>query len=300
MRRKTFNALALILVMATGGMTAAHAEAPVLVHVHGLSFSPDGKKLIVPSHVGLAVYEGGKWTKAPGPAHDYMGYSGTRDALYSSGHPAPGSGLANPFGLIKSTDGGSTWQKLGLEGESDFHTMTAGYGTNTVYVLNPQPNSRMDSAGLYFTRTDGKSWQRAQARGLTGQVNALAAHPADPAVVAAATDVGLYLSRDAGTSFTLLGGKQRVLSATFDQNGNQLWYSGFDKKPVLSTISLFGDAKSRPVALPPLPQDAVSHIAQNAVQPGEVAIATFKRNVFVSKDGGRNWTQIAKEGAPST
>lgn len=299
MRRKTFNALALALVTGPAWLAVAHAEAPVLMHVHGLSFSADGKKLIIPSHFGLAVYEGGKWSKAPGPAHDYMGYSGTREALYSSGHPAPGSGMVNPFGLIKSTDGGKTWQKLGLEGESDFHTMTAGYGTNTVYVLNPQPNSRMDAAGLYFTRTDGQKWQRAQARGLKGELNALAAHPTDSSVVAAATDAGLYLSRDAGTSFEPLVGKQRVLSATFDQNGKQLWYSSFDKKPLLSTIGLAAGAKANPVAVPQMSEDGVSYIAQNPVRPDEVAIASFKRNVFVSKDGGRNWTQIAKEGSTS-
>ena len=89
------------------------------------------------------------------------------------------------------------------------------------------------------------------------------------------------------------------VAATFDQNGNQLRYSSLDKKPVLSTISLAGDAKGRPIALPQLPQDAVSYIAQNAAQPDEVAIATFKRSVFLSRDGGRKWTQIAKEGAPS-
>jgi len=300
MRRKSFNAIALALVLGPAWLTFAHAEAPVLMHVHGLSFSADGRKLIIPSHIGLAVYEGGKWSKAPGPAHDYMGYSGTRDALYSSGHPAPGSGLVNPFGLIKSTDGGKSWQKLGLEGESDFHTMTAGYGTNTVYVLNPQPNSRMDAAGLYFTRTDGQKWQRAQARGLEGEPNALAAHPKDPLMLAAATNAGLYLSRDAGTSFQPLVEKQRVLSATFDQNGNQLWFSSFDKKPTLSTIGLAGGSKATSVALPQMPQDAVSYMAQNPARPEEVAIATFKRNVFVSKDGGRSWTQIAKEGATSS
>ncbi len=299
MRRKTFNALVLALVIGPAWPTFARAEAPVLMHVHGLSFSADGKKLIIPSHFGLAVYEGGKWSKAPGAAHDYMGYSSTRDALYSSGHPAPGSGLVNPFGLIKSIDGGKSWQKLGLEGESDFHTMAAGYGTNAVYVLNSQPNSRMNSAGVYFTRTDGQTWQRAQARSLQGNLNALAAHPKDPTMVAAATDAGLYLSRDAGTSFQPLVGNQRVLTATFDHNGTELWFSSIEKKPMLSTIGLAAGSKARPFAPPPMPEDAVSYIAQNPVRHEEVAIASFKRNVFVSRDGGRNWKQIAKEGATS-
>jgi hypothetical protein len=91
------------------------AQAAVgITHVHGLAYSADGKRLMIPSHHGLALYENGKWSKAPGPQHDYMGFSATAKYLYSSGHPAPGSGLVNPFGLIRSKDGGQTWDKLGL------------------------------------------------------------------------------------------------------------------------------------------------------------------------------------------
>src|SRR2546423_12977747 len=102
--------------------TLAFAEV-TLVHVHGLSYSADGKRLMIPSHFGLAVYENGKWSKAPGPQHDYMGFSATSKYIYSSGHPAAGSSLVNPFGLLRSQDGGNTWEKLALEGESDFHVM---------------------------------------------------------------------------------------------------------------------------------------------------------------------------------
>src|SRR5262245_46414750 len=121
---------------------AAQAAAQVtLMHVHGLAYSPDGKRLMIPSHHGLAVYETGKWSKAPGPEHDYMGFAATGKHLYSSGHPAPGSGLVNPFGLLRSRDGGRTWDKLGLEGESDFHLLATGWNTNAVYVWNPAPSS---------------------------------------------------------------------------------------------------------------------------------------------------------------
>ena len=34
----------------------AHAQV-TLVHVHGLSYSADGKRLMIPSHFGLAIYE---------------------------------------------------------------------------------------------------------------------------------------------------------------------------------------------------------------------------------------------------
>lgn len=301
MNRKTFHAVTIALLLGPLAASIARSEEPVsLLHVHGLSFSADGKELTIPSHVGLAIYEAGKWRQGRGPSHDYMGYSGTRDALYSSGHPAPGSGLVNPFGLIKSTDGGNTWRKLGLEGESDFHTMTAGYGTNAVYVFNPQANSRMPSAGVYFTRTDGQKWQRAEARGLRGELNGLAAHPTNPAIVAAATSAGLYLSRDAGTSFEPLLAGHRVLAATFDMKKDQLWFSSFHKQPMLSTVALTTGAKPQLVTLPVLVEDAVSQIAQNPLRPQEIAIASFKRNVFISNDGGRSWTRIAKEGATTS
>src|SRR3546814_8648105 len=100
------------------------------------------------------------------PEHDYMGFATTREAFYSSGHPAAGSNLINPFGLIKSTDAGKTWRQLGLEGESDFHTLATSYETNAVYVLNYGPNTRMPQAGLYMTQTDGQAWTRAAANGL--------------------------------------------------------------------------------------------------------------------------------------
>ena len=170
------------------GIASAPADAaePVaLTHIHGLAYSADGKRLMIPSHHGLALYETcgkGRWSKADGPAHDYMGFSATRDALYSSGHPAPGSGLVNPFGLIKSQDGGKTWRKLGLEGESDFHLLATSYGTNAVYVTNFGKNSRMNQPGLYYTENDGLKWTRAATNGLVGQIKSLAVHPDDARV----------------------------------------------------------------------------------------------------------------------
>src|SRR5207248_5739862 len=81
-RVKSIRLFAIIVV----GLLAATARAEVtLVHVHGLSYGGDGKRLMIPSHFGLAIYENGKWSKAPGPEHDYMGFSATASHLYSSG-----------------------------------------------------------------------------------------------------------------------------------------------------------------------------------------------------------------------
>jgi photosystem II stability/assembly factor-like uncharacterized protein len=289
-------AAAAALLAAAAPIVPASAVPVTLMHVHGLAYSPDGKQLLIPSHHGLAVYAGGRWGKAAGPAHDYMGFSATRNALFSSGHPAPGSGLANPFGLIRSTDGGKSWQKLGLEGESDFHLLAASYGTNAVYVVNGQPNSRMREPGIYSTLADGMQWRRAQARGLHGRTNALAVHPADARIVAAGTDEGLFLSRDSGDNFELLLPGTQVMAQTFDLDGQHLWFSAHVGKPLLARVALKAGARPEYRPLPPMADDAVAYIAQNPVRRQELAIATFGKSVYLSADQGRTWKQIAKEG----
>ncbi|MDP3760652.1 MAG: glycosyl hydrolase [Ramlibacter sp.] len=297
-RQRPLHAWMLALTLGVLAASPVRADLPVtLTHVHGLSYSADGKQLLILSHNALSVYADGRWSKAAGPAHDYMGYSVTRDALYSSGHPAPGSGLTDPLGLIKSRDGGQTWQQLGLAGESDFHMLATSYATNAVYLLNPQPNSRMKQAGIYYTLNDGLKWTRCAAKGLDldPQLHGLAVHPTDAAFVAAGTDDGLYLSGDSAESFERLVGGKRVLAQNFDLDGQHLWFSTYAGKAALARIALKAGAKAEDIPIPALKEDAVAYIAQNPVRRAEIAIATFKRSVFLSKDQGRTWTQIAKE-----
>lgn len=266
-----------------------------LVHVHGLAYSPDGKRLMIPSHHGLAIYENGKWSKAPGPKHDYMGFSATAKNIYSSGHPAPGSGMVNPFGLIRGKDGGKTWDKLGLEGKSDFHVMAASWNANVIYVWNPAPNSRMRQPGLHYTVNEGFSWKPARAEGLKGDLHALAVRPGNGAIVAVGTSSGVFLSRDSGERFEPIANDVQGLSVFFDLDGKHLWYGTFEREPRLARVAL-GGGKPQSIALPPLGRDAVAYIAQNPAQRNEYAIATFERSVYLSKDADRTWTRIALRG----
>jgi len=287
-----------LIVLSLGvclALPAGAASSVTLTHVHGLSYSADGKRIFVPSHHGIATYSGGKWSKAAGPEHDYMGFSSTKRFFYSSGHPAPGSGLVNPFGLIKSGDGGRTWRKLGLEGESDFHLLATSYGTNAVYVFTHAPNSRMSKPGIYSTVNDGFAWKRAEGKGLEGSLLNLAVHPSNNRIVAAGTKTGLFLSSDGGDNFKRLESGEQVLAAYFDLDGKQLWFSSYGGKPGLTRLD-WSSGKKTVINLPPLTQDAVAYIAQNPVNRNEYAIATFGRNVYLTRDPGKKWAQIADRG----
>ena len=293
MTRSMRNLAAALLAAVAFGVCAE--QTVTITHVHGLSYSADGKRLMIPSHHGLAVYASGKWSKAPGPQHDYMGFAATAKHLYSSGHPAPGSGLANPFGLIRSGDGGRTWEKLGLEGETDFHLLATSWNASALYVWNPAPSSRLRAPGLHSTRNDGFLWQPARAAGLDGVPRALAVHPDDAATVAVATEKGVYLSRDSGERFSAVASGVDGLAAYFELDGRHLWYGAFDSEPILARVALEGGNAER-MRLPALVRDAVAYIAQNPARRDELAIATFRRNVFLSPDRGRTWRQIAAEG----
>jgi hypothetical protein len=223
-----------------------------------------------------------------------MGFSATASHIYSSGHPAQGSNLVNPFGLLRSKDGGKTWDKLALEGESDFHVMATSWNTNAVYVWNPAPNSRMKQPGLHFTRNDCFSWTRVAAKGMEENPYALAVHPDDAKWVALAAPGGVFVSGDGGESFAKVAPVQAT-AVFFDLDGKDLWYGSFDGQPRLGRAPVKGGTATQ-FKLPPLTKDAVSFIAQNPARRTEYAIATFNRNVYLSKDAGRTWTAIAERG----
>lgn len=285
--------LASIAILAFLAATPLRAQV-TLTHVHGLAYSADGRQLMLPSHHGLAVYRDDRWSKAAGPRHDYMGFAASGSTLYSSGHPAPGSGLVNPFGLIRSHDGGKTWERLGLEGETDFHLLAVSWGTNAIYVWNPAPSSRMREAGLHRTLDQGKTWGKAAARNLRGAPVSLAVHPADPGRMAIGTDLGVFESSDSGDHFRPIAPGPGT-AVFYDLDGRHLWYAGFERQARLTRAPI-REGTGMAAAIPVLRDDAVAYIAQNPKRRAEYAIATFERDVYLSRDGGKTWKRIANEG----
>ncbi len=286
----------LVYVASPPVLAQAAPQANWLTHVHGLFFSADGARLQIPGHRGIAIFERGQWARAPVNRTDFDGFSAARDVWFASGHPGLASDTKDLLGLGRSTDGGKTWQTVGFAGESNFHHLAAGYRSGMLYLVNPTANAAMPQPGLYRSRDLGARWLRAAATGLSGEIARIAVHPDDPFTVAVGTSSGLYLSRDGAETFTRLNGEQRTFSVAVEPSGDAIWYGTYSKRARLLMKSLASKGTEREMTLPAMHGDSVAFIAFNSVDNNEVAIATTRRKVFISRNRGKDWIQIVHDG----
>jgi photosystem II stability/assembly factor-like uncharacterized protein len=187
------------------------------IHVHGLGIDPsDPSVLYVATHGDFYKSVDGRVpVKVDKQRADYMAFNAPQTEgvpLYSSGHPATGGNT----GLIKSTDGGQTWQVVStvLDPPVDFHAMA-------LSASDPATIIGFDSGGrgLFKTTDAGSSWESFDYPG--NYVFALAIAPDDPDVIFAGTADGLYQSTDGVASWTQLNQYRGigVLALAFDAEG---------------------------------------------------------------------------------
>lgn len=295
-QRNTIVIVGVVIVMVGIGalllITSNSASQTVTFpDIHGISFTGDGEQFRVATHTGLVSYSNGAWSRPDLPINDYMGYSGTSDGFFSSGHPGAGSNLMNPLGLVKSDDLGASVQTINFSGETDFHVMGASYFEDVVYVLNPSSNSLL-TAGLNYSLDGGVSWEQVDGNGLTTSPIQLAVHPSDASIVAIATQSGLYLSQDFGDSFILIDGDNTVTTVRFDPNGGELLY-GYES---LYEYNLDTGERLPLSNSPDIQEDQAILYTDINPQRDEIAVATSNRDVFISSDKGESWSQIGEDG----
>ena len=184
----------------------AAQNLPDFGHVHDVQVDPADHTVLIATHTGVWTMpdpfeeDPGQLERAGEGRQDTMGMTVTVDgALYASGHPAPGeqTDLKTPnLGLIRSTDGATTWDQVSLTGEVDFHALsTATTDTGAERVVG------LDSATsrLLISNDSGASWTP----GATVEARDVHVMRADPDTIVATTPTGLQLSRDTGQTFTL-------------------------------------------------------------------------------------------------
>jgi hypothetical protein len=288
--------------LAGGERDAAAVER--FMHVHGLAipaWAPDA--VYLSTHQGLIrIDEVGGWRFVSEQRHDFMGFAHhpvREGVFYSSGHPAPGSGLRNPIGFMVSEDGGATWEPVSLQGEVDFHAMTMSHADpDVVYGWNVS-----GAAGLYRSKDGGRSWQRPAADALMGVrgVFSLAAHPTEPRHVLAGTTDGLWRSLDGGETWEqLLPGVAVTALATSRRAPDRALAYLADGRTGLAVLEDLedpaGSIRSLGLLLPD--DDAVVHIAVHPTDEGVIYAGTAGQHLFVTKGGGGSWQQVARDGRP--
>lgn len=290
------------------GEEAASTEAPetenasddfempfdgTFTHLHGMGYIEQEDALYFSTHHGLKIFRDGNWFETSENNNDYMGFNAVDEGFYTSGHPSPDSDMPNPIGIQRSMDGGRSLEHLGMEGETDFHLMAAGYQSHHLFVMNPAPNSQIE-AGFHRSEDLGETWEQVEAQGLEGEAVALAMHPTDSQLIAAATSEGVYLSEDGGQNFGLLSGEEETGTAVFF-NDEELYYASYQAEPALVRYTLEGGEQTA-LELPELTEDAVAYISEHPEEKSKIAISTFKGHAFVSEDAAASWQQILEQG----
>jgi BNR/Asp-box repeat len=110
--------------------------------------------------------------------------------LLGSGHPEGEGSLPENLGLIRSTDGGKTWESVSALGESDFHILQVA-GDHVVGVHAEDPDVQVSTDG-------GRTFER---RTPPAPPEDVVVDPADPARMVATTAQGTFTSADGGGSW---------------------------------------------------------------------------------------------------
>lgn len=258
-------------------------------HIHGLGIDPvDRNILYIATHGDFyQSVSGSPPVKVDEQRADYMAFNAPYSQgtpLYASGHPATGGNT----GLIKSTDGGKTWQQVAtiLEPPVDFHAMSVSKSDSNVII-------GYDSAGrgLFKTIDAGKTWETLP---VPDYITALAINPNDANVVFAGfagTQKGIAKSADGGTSWTLLDGYKglTVFTLYFDEDGVLYTYTSDTGLARSADMGQTWDEINKP----DLTIMSIAADSQNNV----IYVAGYSpdgfQEVHSSSDGGNNWALIA-------
>ena len=215
-------AIIVIGVVATIGMknsvppTESDSRIVYWKHIHGLGIDPaDRSILYIATHGDFyQSKDGGSPVKVDKIRADYMAFNAPTNVgipLYASGHPSTGGNT----GLIKSTDGGETWESVAkvLEPPVDFHAMAVSKSDPNVII-------GFDSGGrgLFKTVDGGKTWETLE---YPDYVSALAISPHDSQTVFAGTGKGIFQSYDGARSWVPLDQYKgiNILALSFDEQG---------------------------------------------------------------------------------
>lgn len=258
-------------------------------HVHGLGINPaDRSVLYIATHGDFYVsINRSPPVKVDKQRADYMAFNAPTShgvPLYASGHPSTGGNT----GLIKSSDGGVTWEKVSnvLEPPVDFHAMSVGKSEPNV-IIGFDSGAR----GLFKSKDAGNTWETLP---YPDYVTALAISPNDSNRIfagVAGNQKGIFQSIDGGQTWSMLNAYKglTILALSFDEDG--VLYASTSEIGLARSKDLgstWENIKRPDLTILNITVDSVNKI----IYLGGYSAGGFQE-VHYSKDDGKSWELIA-------
>lgn len=254
-------------------------------HIHGLGIDPSTRSILYIATHGdfYHSHDGGPPFKVDIVRADYMAFNAPANEgspLFASGHPSTGGNT----GLIKSTDGGQSWESVAkvLDPPVDFHAMSVSK-SDTDIIIGFDSGGR----GLFKTTDGGKTWETLE---YPDYVSALSISPYDSKIIFAGTGKGIFQSNDGAKNWIHLEEYKgiTVLALVFDENG-----------VLYASTSNFGLSRStdlgktwEEINRPNLAITSIAVDSQNKI----IYVAGYSpdgfQEVYKSSDDGMNWQII--------
>lgn len=253
-------------------------------HVHGLAVSPDnGSVVYAATHHGLFRVTGDETCRL-GPVADYMGFTmhpSDGGTFWVSGHPGSASDrmdLGNNMGVLKSTDGGHSWEQIALKGV-DFHSMT-------VSQADPDRLWGEYQGQVYRSDDGGHDWKTIGSS--PAPFRALSGHAEDRDIVYAAVPSGLLVSTDGGSLWETLTDRPAGTVTAHPEDGDLLFAVFEDGLHRSSHAGQTWDRLDLDTG-----QALPAHVAISSSEPDLVYAATGAGAIHRSTDQGDTWERIA-------
>ena len=259
------------------------AKEPKLEHVHGFSVDVSNEnRLLIATHHGLMQFLDNKLSKIGAVSDDLMGFTPhpTDPSVYfSSGHPTRGGSL----GFQKSSDGGTTWQKVsdGINGPVDFHSMA---------ISTVDPDLIYGHFGsLQHSKDGGKTWQVAKG---SVQPYSLSTDPKREGIIYAASANGVLMSEDNGDSWkSYSSGLDNGAVSTFAVSPDASYALAFSQ-----VLGGLGKTTNNGITWSKISESfggsAILFISYSKTNPLIAYSMTQANDIFKSSDGGATWIKL--------
>jgi len=259
-------------------------------HIHGAGFWQEDGRPVIATHTGLMEYRKDGWYELTSNRHDYMGFELVEDGFFASGHPQPDSPYENPLGVVRGTDKGTKLEIRSLEGEADFHYMSAGYASKSLYVFLGEATKGL-SPGFYRSLDQGKTFEAMDLTDADPQaISGMLADSSNPMRVYLFGPAGMLVSEDGGDSFEPLIERENVLAAGADE-GHLAYVSKSGASYELTRYLLGNGARER-IDVPKLSKAAIP--VKVVVQDERLLLVTSDNSVYQFEGG--TWTALLDQG----